>query len=160
MRRRGWNSSTTRRTTGPAARSAAPALVMWGRRSHTGRFYGGNLLSIWREAASDVSGGALDTGHYLAGRGAVGPSSKPSSATSRSRIASRPGTLQVSGQVVSVASGLARKILTALRCLPPEGGSHKSEGPGARLSAQARRPDGRPPVIQPPEDFLNSSSGE
>jgi haloacetate dehalogenase len=45
---------------------APPALVMWGRRSHTGRFYGGDLLSIWREAASDVNGGALDTGHYLA----------------------------------------------------------------------------------------------
>jgi len=45
---------------------AAPTLVMWGRRSHTGRFYGGDLLSIWREAASDVNGGALDTGHYLA----------------------------------------------------------------------------------------------
>jgi haloacetate dehalogenase len=45
---------------------AAPTLVMWGRRSHTGRFYGGDLLSIWREAASDVTGGPLDTGHYLA----------------------------------------------------------------------------------------------
>jgi haloacetate dehalogenase len=45
---------------------AAPTLVMWGGRSHTGRFYGGDLLSIWREAASDVTGGPLDTGHYLA----------------------------------------------------------------------------------------------
>ena len=45
---------------------AAPTLVMWGRRSHTGRFYGGDLLSIWREAASNVTGGPLDTGHYLA----------------------------------------------------------------------------------------------
>jgi haloacetate dehalogenase len=45
---------------------APPALVMWGRRSHTGRFYGGDLLSIWREAAREVTGGPLDTGHYLA----------------------------------------------------------------------------------------------
>ena len=45
---------------------AAPALVMWGGRSHTGMFYGGNQLSIWRESAGDVTGGPLDTGHYLA----------------------------------------------------------------------------------------------
>ena len=45
---------------------AAPTLVMWGSRSHTGMFYGGNQLSIWREAAGDVTGGPLDTGHYLA----------------------------------------------------------------------------------------------
>ena len=29
-------------------------------------FYGGNQLSIWREAAGNVTGGPLDTGHYLA----------------------------------------------------------------------------------------------
>jgi haloacetate dehalogenase len=45
---------------------AAPTLVMWGRRSHTGRFYGDDLLPIWRADASDVNGGSLDTGHYLA----------------------------------------------------------------------------------------------
>jgi haloacetate dehalogenase len=45
---------------------AAPTLVMWGSRSHTGMFYGGNQLSIWRDAAGDVTGGPLDTGHYLA----------------------------------------------------------------------------------------------
>src|SRR5262249_38558625 len=44
----------------------APTLVMWGRRSHTGRFYGKDLLPIWREEADDVTGRALDTGHYLA----------------------------------------------------------------------------------------------
>jgi len=43
-----------------------PTLVMWGSRSHTGRFYGGDLLPIWREAASDVTGGPVDTGHYPA----------------------------------------------------------------------------------------------
>jgi haloacetate dehalogenase len=47
-------------------RIAAPTLVMWGRRSHTGRFYGGDLVSIWREGAREVTGGPLDTGHYLA----------------------------------------------------------------------------------------------
>ena len=45
---------------------AAPALVMWGSRSHTGKFYGGNQLAIWREVAREVTGGPLDTGHYLA----------------------------------------------------------------------------------------------
>jgi haloacetate dehalogenase len=43
-----------------------PALVMWGRRSGVGRFYGGDILPIWREAATDVTGGPLETGHYLA----------------------------------------------------------------------------------------------
>jgi haloacetate dehalogenase len=43
-----------------------PALVMWGRRSHTGRFYGEDILPIWREVATDVTGGPLDTGHYPA----------------------------------------------------------------------------------------------
>jgi haloacetate dehalogenase len=45
---------------------AAPALVMWGSHSHTGQFYDGNQLAIWREAANEVSGGPLDAGHYLA----------------------------------------------------------------------------------------------
>jgi haloacetate dehalogenase len=44
---------------------AAPVLALWGSRSHTGRFYGGDLLSIWRAEADDVSGGDLDSGHYL-----------------------------------------------------------------------------------------------
>jgi haloacetate dehalogenase len=43
----------------------APVLVMWGSRSHTGTFYK-DQLSIWREAAQDVTGGPLATGHYLA----------------------------------------------------------------------------------------------
>jgi haloacetate dehalogenase len=45
---------------------AAPALILWGRRSHTGRFYGGDLLSIWRDVAAEVSGGPLETGHLIA----------------------------------------------------------------------------------------------
>ena len=56
----------TKRITRPAARSPHRRWCMWGRRSHTGRFYGGDLLSIWREGASEVTGGPLDTGHYLA----------------------------------------------------------------------------------------------
>ena len=48
---------------------AAPALIVWGSRSHTGRFYGGDLLSIWREEAADVTGGPLNTGHYIAEEG-------------------------------------------------------------------------------------------
>jgi haloacetate dehalogenase len=44
----------------------APALVMWGRRSSVGMFYSANQLAIWREVAVDVTGGPLDTGHYLA----------------------------------------------------------------------------------------------
>jgi haloacetate dehalogenase len=47
-------------------RIGAPTLIMWGRRSHTGRFYGGDLLSIWRAEAMDVTGGPVDTGHYVA----------------------------------------------------------------------------------------------
>ena len=45
---------------------AAPALVMWGRRGGVGRLYGGDVLAIWREVARDVTGGAVETGHYLA----------------------------------------------------------------------------------------------
>ncbi len=47
-------------------KTAAPALILWGHRSHTGRFYGGDLLSIWRDAAPNVSGGPLETGHLIA----------------------------------------------------------------------------------------------
>ena len=43
----------------------APALVMWGRRSAVGQLYA-DVLSIWREAASDVTGGAVESGHYPA----------------------------------------------------------------------------------------------
>jgi haloacetate dehalogenase len=44
---------------------AMPALALWGRRSGVGTLYG-DVLSIWREAAADVTGGALETGHYPA----------------------------------------------------------------------------------------------
>lgn len=77
---RGRRSTAPARTIGPlridlahdekdhqaGRKITAPALVVWGSRSHTGQFYDGNQLAIWREAASDVTGGPLDTGHYLA----------------------------------------------------------------------------------------------
>jgi haloacetate dehalogenase len=44
----------------------APALVIWGRRSQVGQLYGGDVLTIWRDAASDVTGGAVESGHYPA----------------------------------------------------------------------------------------------
>ena len=39
-----------------------PLLVLWGRRSHTGRVYG-DVLAVWRRYADDVRGGPLDCGH-------------------------------------------------------------------------------------------------
>ena len=45
---------------------SAPALVLWGRRSGVGQFYGGDIRAVWREAAAEVTGGPLETGHYLA----------------------------------------------------------------------------------------------
>ncbi len=41
-----------------------PLLVVWGARSHTGTVYG-DVLSVWRQYAMDVSGGAIDCGHYV-----------------------------------------------------------------------------------------------
>lgn len=43
---------------------AMPALVLWGSQSHTGSVHG-DLLPIWRAYASDVSGGAIECGHYV-----------------------------------------------------------------------------------------------
>ena len=45
---------------------AAPALVLWGRRGAVGQLYD-DVLAIWREAASDVTGGAVESGHYPQG---------------------------------------------------------------------------------------------
>jgi haloacetate dehalogenase len=42
-----------------------PTLVLWGRRSGVGTLYG-DVLSIWRDAATEVTGGPLATGHYPA----------------------------------------------------------------------------------------------
>ncbi len=44
----------------------APTLVLWGRRSGVGRLYGGDIVAVWREAAAQVEGGPLETGHYPA----------------------------------------------------------------------------------------------
>jgi haloacetate dehalogenase len=42
-----------------------PTLVLWGRRSNVGQLYG-DVLAIWREAATAVTGGAVESGHYPA----------------------------------------------------------------------------------------------
>jgi haloacetate dehalogenase len=44
---------------------SVPTLVLWGRRSGVGTLYGGDILAVWREAATEVTGGPLETGHYL-----------------------------------------------------------------------------------------------
>jgi len=43
----------------------APTLALWGRRSNVGQLYG-DVLAVWREAASTVTGGAVESGHYPA----------------------------------------------------------------------------------------------
>jgi haloacetate dehalogenase len=43
---------------------ACPLLVVWGSRSHTGTVYG-DVLGVWRNYASDVSGGPIPCGHYV-----------------------------------------------------------------------------------------------
>lgn len=45
-------------------RVECPLLVLWGGKSHTGTVYG-DVLSVWREYAREVSGGAIDCGHYV-----------------------------------------------------------------------------------------------
>jgi haloacetate dehalogenase len=40
-------------------------LALWGRRSNVGELYG-DVLAIWREAANSVTGGPVESGHYLA----------------------------------------------------------------------------------------------
>ncbi|HSM40338.1 MAG TPA: alpha/beta hydrolase [Afifellaceae bacterium] len=45
-------------------RIACPLLALWGGKGTVGQFY--DVLSVWRDWADDVSGQALDCGHYLA----------------------------------------------------------------------------------------------
>jgi haloacetate dehalogenase len=45
-------------------RIACPVLALWGRRAQLERWY--DVLAIWRDWADDVTGHALDCGHYLA----------------------------------------------------------------------------------------------
>ena len=42
---------------------ACPTLVLWGARAPVGRWY--DVLGVWSEWASDVSGRSLDCGHFL-----------------------------------------------------------------------------------------------
>lgn len=44
-------------------RIAAPLLVLWGSHGFVGRTY--DVLKVWRDYATDVSGRALDCGHFL-----------------------------------------------------------------------------------------------
>ena len=48
-----------------AGRKIDQALVLWGRRSNVGQLYG-DVLTIWRDAATNVTGGAVESGHYPA----------------------------------------------------------------------------------------------
>ena len=53
----------------PGAASGAkvqcPTLVLWGSQGKIGQWY--DALAIWRQYCSaDVTGGAVDSGHYLA----------------------------------------------------------------------------------------------
>jgi haloacetate dehalogenase len=41
-----------------------PALIVWGSKSHTGKVYG-DILPIWHQYANQVSGGAIECGHYV-----------------------------------------------------------------------------------------------
>jgi haloacetate dehalogenase len=45
-------------------RLTMPVRVLWGDKGVVGRCF--DVLALWREAAAEVSGGALDCGHYLA----------------------------------------------------------------------------------------------
>jgi haloacetate dehalogenase len=45
-------------------RVTTPLRVIWGARSHTGKVYD-DVLGIWKDYAADVSGGAIDCGHYV-----------------------------------------------------------------------------------------------
>ncbi|MBV8168745.1 MAG: alpha/beta hydrolase [Alphaproteobacteria bacterium] len=41
-----------------------PLLVLWGAKSHTGRVYK-DVLKIWRDYGTDVTGAPIDCGHYV-----------------------------------------------------------------------------------------------
>jgi len=44
-------------------RIAAPLLALWGAKGVVGELY--DVLATWREKAADVSGAAIDCGHFL-----------------------------------------------------------------------------------------------
>src|SRR5258708_16201168 len=53
----------------PADREAGrkvgcPLLVIWGAKSHTGRVYG-DVLKIWRDYGTTVTGGPIENGHHV-----------------------------------------------------------------------------------------------
>ena len=49
----------------PASGSSARSLVLWGAKGKIGKWY--DPLAIWRQyCAAEVTGGPVDSGHYLA----------------------------------------------------------------------------------------------
>lgn len=57
-------ASTAGWTNGTAGSGRSPVLALWGGRGPLNAWY--DLLGIWRDWATDVSGHSLDCGHYLA----------------------------------------------------------------------------------------------
>jgi pimeloyl-ACP methyl ester carboxylesterase len=55
--------SEPRRAGDGAKKVACPMLVLWGARGTVGRLY--DVMTIWRENASDVRGQSLPGGHFL-----------------------------------------------------------------------------------------------
>jgi haloacetate dehalogenase len=47
-----------------ATKLTCPTLVLWGERGFVGKQY--DVLETWRERAADISGQAIDCGHFLA----------------------------------------------------------------------------------------------
>jgi haloacetate dehalogenase len=45
-------------------KAGCPLLVLWGAKSHTGTVYG-DVLAVWRDYATAVTGGPIDCGHYV-----------------------------------------------------------------------------------------------
>jgi haloacetate dehalogenase len=45
-------------------RIECPLFVIWGARSHTGTVHG-DVLAVWRDYATNATGGSIDCGHYV-----------------------------------------------------------------------------------------------
>jgi haloacetate dehalogenase len=47
-----------------AHKVGCPLLVLWGAKSHTGTVYG-DVLAVWQDYATEVTGGPIECGHYV-----------------------------------------------------------------------------------------------
>ncbi len=47
-------------------RISCPVLVLWSARDELHRWYDGDVISAWREWATDVRGRPIDAGHFIA----------------------------------------------------------------------------------------------